>query len=139
MRFASFTIIALSASLVLGGCASGPKAELPVNPANFAAPNAQEISNEMSTDYKFAPFDKMKVVVFRVADLSSEYRVEPSGVVTFPLVGSMKVTGLTSAELGRKLESAYGAKYLENPNITVQLLEATASEITVEGSIYCKP
>ncbi len=141
MRKMFFALVLLCLGQILTGCASGPKVAAPVLPSSFEQPAAAEgtvaetAANIETADYKFAPFDKLKVVVYRVPDLTSEYRIEPSGVVTFPLIGTMNIVGLSSQELGKKLEREYGAKYLERPDISVQLIEATGSEVTVEGSV----
>lgn len=135
MRVANISVLASLVFMLLSGCSGGPRADLPVNPASFAAPEPEQISGEVAEDYRFSAFDKMKVIVYQVPDLSSEYRIEPSGIVTFPLIGTIKVSGMTSSQLGLELERQYGARYLRQPDISVQLIEATGSEVTVEGSV----
>ncbi len=117
----------------LCACAS-PRAQLPVNPENFGKPDLTAEAKD-TEDYKFGAFDKFAVTVYRVADLSGEHRVEPSGIVSFPLVGSIKVAGMTTTELEQALETKYAQKYLEHPHISVELMEAIGSDVTVEGSV----
>lgn len=134
MRVAKYALLQLFLCLILAGCASGQQ-DVVTNAADFPTPTRADVTQEMPEDYAFGAFDRIKVTVFRVPDLSNEYRVEPSGIVTFPLIGSMKVSGMTSVQLSQNLRQSYGERYLENPDISVQLVEAIGNEITVEGSV----
>lgn len=134
MRLAKLALLQFSVCLGLTACA-GPKANLPENPTDFAAPSYADVVKQQSSDYEFGPFDRVKVSVYRVPELSGEYRVEPSGIIAFPLIGTVKVSGMTTSELSQILTRTYGAQYLENPDVTVQLVEATGRELTVEGSV----
>lgn len=134
MRLARNALLQLFLCAILAACV-GPRANLEENPKDFAAPSRSVATQEMAADYQFAPFDRIKVTVYRVPDLSNEYRVEPSGIVSFPLIGTMKVTGLTTAQLSQSLSQSYGERYLVHPNVSVQLIEATGNEVTVEGSV----
>lgn len=134
MRLAKNALLQLFLCVMLAACV-GPRANLQENPTDFAAPLRTDITQEMPEDYQFGPFDRIKVVVYRVPDLSGDFRVEPSGIVAFPLIGTMKVAGMTSSQLSQNLRQSYGEKYLEHPDISVQLVEVTGNEVTVEGSV----
>lgn len=135
MRVAKYALLQLFLCLILAGCGGGSRQGLITNSADFPMPSRTDITQELRTDYQFGPFDRIKVTVYRVPDLSNEYRIEPSGVVEFPLIGSMKVSGMTSTQLSQNLRQSYGERYLENPDISVQLVEAIGNEVTVEGSV----
>lgn len=135
MRLAKLALLQLVLVAILSACTGPRRDDLVENPSDFAPPTRADITQEMPEDYQFSPFDRIKVTVYRVPDLSSEYRIEPSGVVAFPLIGPMKVTGLTSSQLSQNLRRSYSERYLENPDISVQLVEVTGNEVTVEGSV----
>jgi len=119
--------------LMLAACA-GPRADIPVNPENFGI--ADPVPVQMaSEDYRINALDKFKMTVFRVPDLTGDFQVELSGVVNFPLIGSQKVTGLTSAELASQLERAYGARYIRDPQIAINMTEVTRQQVLVGGSV----
>ncbi len=52
-----------------------------------------------------------------------------------PLVGDVQATGVTAQELERTLKAKLGAKYLQNPQVTVFVKEYNSQRVTVEGSV----
>jgi len=88
-----------------------------------------------SLDYRIGPDDSMKVTVFGVPDLSQEYRVNGSGDILMPLVGSVTVAGLTVSEAERVIEAEYGRSYLRNPQVSVQVTEFRSQRYTILGSV----
>lgn len=125
---------ALCLTLLLGGCSGSRGGIIPYDVANFAAPDAPTaVASEAA--YKLAPLDTVSVNVFQVGDLSREYTIDLGGQLSMPLIGSVDAVGLTTNELARALEARLGARYLQNPNITVSLKESARRVITVDGSV----
>lgn len=126
----------LSALLLvsLGGCGSTRAEQVVYNPQGFAAPDAQQIE-VIGADYRIAPLDKLSVTVFQVAQLSGEYQVDLTGRIAMPLIGSVDAVNLTTDELREQLQRKLGADYLKNPDVTVGIVSATGSNITVEGAV----
>ncbi|MEZ5708025.1 MAG: polysaccharide biosynthesis/export family protein [Blastomonas sp.] len=121
------------AALACSACA-GPRNDATVNPASFGAPDAPMPVVSRGT-YRLNAFDRFKVQVFGADELSGDYIVEPSGIATFPLIGTVEVAGLTSTELAAMLEARYARRYLRDPKISVQLQQFTSQMVTVEGSV----
>lgn len=86
-------------------------------------------------DYKIGPNDTLLLDVFRVVELSREVRVSESGTITLPLVGTMKVSGLSQQQLEKQLATKLAATYLQNPQVSVSVKEFTSKEVTVGGSV----
>lgn len=86
-------------------------------------------------DYKLGEGDLIQVVVFGAEELKRETRVGQEGNVTLPLVGPVAVKGLTLREAGKKIEDAYGKKYLENPHVDLVIKERINGKATVLGSV----
>ena len=82
--------------------------------------------------------DLLLIKVFQVADLDREVRVDANGVISMPLIGSLRASGLTSAELELQLERKYGRAYLQNPDVSVFVKESSASQVTMDGE-FTKP
>ncbi len=57
-------------------------------------------------DYRLGAEDKVKVTVFGEADLSGEFVIDSSGVLSAPYIGQIPVKGMTL----REFENAYAAK-----------------------------
>ena len=74
-------------------------------------------------DYQLGSEDLLEIGVFGQKDLQRQVRVNGEGQIAMPLVGPVKVTGLTPRELERRLEEMYGAQYLRNPQVSVFVKE----------------
>ncbi|WP_420137968.1 polysaccharide biosynthesis/export family protein [Sphingomonas sp.] len=130
---AAQVIAAVASLMLLAGCVGIRNKQIPVNPESFAAPDgAKEAATE---PYRLVAQDRFSVTIYRVPDLSREYVVEPSGTVDFPLVGQVKVAGMTSAELAALLRDRYNRGPLRDPNVSVQIVQMTPQAVTVEGSV----
>lgn len=129
-----FSVLLTCLALTLGGCGGTRGGVIPYNVANFSAPDAPTaVASESS--YRLAPLDTVSVSVFQVTDLSRDYTIDLSGQLSMPLVGSINAVGMTTGELARSVEAKLGARYLQNPNVTVALKESARRVITVDGSV----
>ena len=122
------------AAFPITGCASTRDDSIAYNPEGFAAPDATVIE-AIASDYKIAPLDKVSVNVFQVEQLSGEYQVDLTGRIAMPLIGSVDAVNLTTDELQASLKQRLSATYLKNPDITVGIIAATGSNITIEGAV----
>lgn len=107
-----------------------------------AAANAQKIfaTNDAPTggendDYKIAPLDVLEVSVFGVPDLSRTVQVSSSGMVSLPLIKSVKAGGRTQAQLEREIAAKLEAGYLQSPQVSVFVKEYNSQRITVDGAV----
>ena len=71
-------------------------------------------------EYRLGPGDGVKISVFQNPDLSLETRVSDTGAISYPLVGSVQIGGLTVAAAERAI--ADGLKkggFVLQPNATL--------------------
>lgn len=85
--------------------------------------------------YLIGPFDKLKIDVFGIEDLSKEVQIDASGRLSFPLIGVVEASGLTPGELADALEKRLQGRYVRNPQVTVNLEETVSQVITVDGQV----
>ncbi|MEP2987428.1 MAG: polysaccharide biosynthesis/export family protein [Parasphingorhabdus sp.] len=85
--------------------------------------------------YLIGAFDKLKIDVFGIEDLSKEVQIDASGRLSFPLIGVIKASGLTPGELADELEKRLQGRYVRNPEVTVNLEETVSQVITVDGQV----
>ncbi len=100
--------------------------------------NLSSFSDPNSKAYKIGPRDVLEVTVFKVPDLSKVVQVSEAGTISYPLVGEVQAGGRTAREIEHDLTKSLGAKYLQNPQITVFVKEYNSQRITVEGA-FKKP
>jgi protein involved in polysaccharide export with SLBB domain len=86
-------------------------------------------------EYKVQPFDTLQFTVFQEADLSVKVKVTPQGNITYPLLGTISVAGLTVTEVERKITELLGRDYLVSPRVTAAVERATKSAVIVLGQV----
>lgn len=73
-------------------------------------------------DYVLGVGDKLRITVYGETDLSGEFQVSSTGMVSMPLIGDTKAAGTTIA----KLKSAITAKlldgYLKDPKVSMEVM-----------------
>jgi polysaccharide export outer membrane protein len=87
-------------------------------------------------NYRIGPQDKLNITVFQVKDLTVEkIEVDASGQILLPLIGSVQAQGMTTTELSKEIARRLGEKYLQNPQVSVVVEEASSQKVTVEGAV----
>lgn len=119
---------------LLSGCGAKRDAKLTYNPANFTAPDPLQTVNTLTT-YRLGVGDVVTVTVFSVESLSGDRQIDAAGNLNMPLVGNIAAVDKTAQELETELTAKFGARYLQNPQITVSLKSAVARTVTVDGSV----
>jgi polysaccharide export outer membrane protein len=86
-------------------------------------------------EYRIGPSDLLSVTVFQTKDLDREVRVDNAGQVSLPLIGAIDAAGRTAHELEADLATRYGARYLQDPQISVFVKEFASQRVTVDGAV----
>jgi len=86
-------------------------------------------------DYRIGERDVLKIMVYGEPDLERTVRVSRHGYITFPLIGEVKVDGLTAAQVEEKLEELLGRDYLVNPQVSVFIEEFHSKEVYILGAV----
>jgi polysaccharide export outer membrane protein len=97
--------------------------------------SATSMSDPSSKAYKVGPLDVLDVTVFKVPELSKSVQVSETGTINFPLAGEVLVGGRTAREIEQSLAKLLGAKYLQNPQVTVFVKQYNSQRVTVEGAV----
>lgn len=92
-------------------------------------------SSNASSGYKIGFFDLLDIKVFQAEELTLATRVDARGFISMPLLGSVLAKGLTPQQLERRLEGMLRKDLLQNPKVTVFVVEYTAQRVTVEGEV----
>lgn len=135
-------------ALVVGlaaGCAGGGKlrersrGEAPAEPTtHWALPPPPPVSREPvagQADYRLAPKDRLRIQVHGENDLTREVRVSEAGTVTVPLVGELRVAGISAAEMEARIAAGLKGQYLLNPRVSVSILEYAGRQVQVMGAV----
>lgn len=88
-----------------------------------------------SSDYRIGALDVLEISVFQVPDLNKTVQVSSSGTIVLPLIGQVVAKGKTVDQLQAQITAMLGAKYLQNPQVSVFVKDAQSQRITVEGAV----
>lgn len=86
-------------------------------------------------DYKIRTNDTIEVKVFQEDDLSLKTRVSKEGLVILPLVGPIKVAGISPNIAAQRIKTAYADGYLVNPQVNVTVATVASRSFTVLGEV----
>lgn len=87
-------------------------------------------------EYEIGPFDVISITTYQEEDLSfDDLKVDASGNILFPLIGSVMAAGLTAQELSQEIETRLGERFLVNPRVTIVVDSSASREVTVEGAV----
>jgi polysaccharide export outer membrane protein len=91
----------------------------------------------MAEDVLISPNDLLFIQVFDVDQLTREYRLSPTGVLTMPLLREpINATGLTANQLAEVLSQRFReAGVLNNPQIAVLIRESHVHSVTIGGAV----
>ena len=87
-------------------------------------------------DFPLGPGDVISVKVFQNPDLSGEARVSETGTITFPLVGELKVSGLTTSDVGALIaKRLQDGNFVRQPSVTVGVAQFRSLQVSVLGHV----
>ena len=72
--------------------------------------------------YTLGPGDTININVFQEPDLSLESKISYNGTIDYPLIGELKMKGLTLAEAESLLDKKLRGDYLIDPQITISIV-----------------
>ncbi len=86
-------------------------------------------------EYRIGPKDLLVIKVFQVPELNTTVRVGEDGTITLPLVGKIRVEGLTRYQLEERIASLLSEKYVKNPQVTVFIKEYRSRTAMIMGAV----
>jgi len=84
-------------------------------------------------DYILGAGDLLQVDIFEAEELCSKARISSRGFITLPLLGQVKLDGMTAREAETYIESAYRQKYIKNPHVSIFVEEHYSQRVTLVG------
>ena len=72
-----------------------------------------------TNEYQLGPGDEIEVLVYQEPELRTFSKLSQSGQIDLPLIGQIKLEGLTVTQAKLGIETAYKQGYLVKPNVTI--------------------
>jgi polysaccharide export outer membrane protein len=107
---------------------------------NLSACRTGEIVSSGEVEIKvprsvLGPDDTVEIKVYLEDSLSSSYEIDSDGLITFPLLGSVSVAGLTPAELAERIRTGLLEGFLRDPQVTVVVVEFNSRQVSIIGEV----
>ena len=107
MRKCSIAIVIIATGLMAGCAAPQYQAEL--------------LRAQLNAPYLLASGDRLRVIVFGQENLSNSFSVDGAGDISMPLIGIVKASGLTTADLERVIEARLRNGFIREPRVSVEV------------------
>jgi polysaccharide export outer membrane protein len=112
----------------------GQEHRLPTAPEQ--APANASSSSSGAPRLRIGPGDEADVTVYGLPELSQHIRVSSAGEISYPLIGTLKVAGLSSEEAQALIEKKLvDGNFLKNPHVTFYVKDYTSDGVTVLGEV----
>jgi polysaccharide export outer membrane protein len=109
---------------------AAPAAPAPAVPGETpAAPAAT------SASYLLQNNDLIRITVFQEDDLTTETRISKNGMITLPLLGALKVAGMSVGQAQERIRYLLDKDYIINPHVNLSVLEYSKLRVTVLGEV----
>lgn len=92
------------------------------------------VSAGSAEPYKIGAGDVLKIEVWKNPDLTATKVALPDGTIHFPLIGELKVEGMSATQLEKKIISLID-KYVSDPIVTVTIEQVNSLMIYVIGKV----
>jgi len=137
------TIFILAMFVVTGAYVSAAQSQAAMNPpsANPAtgAPPASDAKTPKAGEvnpgtYVIGPEDNLSINVWKEQELSKTVPVRPDGMISLPLIGEVKASGLTPLQLQDAITEPL-KKYMSEPQVTVIVTEVRSKTFNIVGQV----
>ena len=89
-----------------------------------------------SSEYRLGPGDAIRITVFQNPDLTLETQVGSEGRITYPLIGTVKIGGLTVVGAERAIAQALqSGHYIKEPQVTIVVTQIRSVQVSVLGEV----
>ncbi|MFG6417028.1 polysaccharide export protein EpsE [Roseateles sp. DC23W] len=120
------TALLISTTLALGAVSAQAQAQT-------AAPKP---AATVAAEYRLGAGDVIRIVVYQNPDLTLETRVSETGVVSFPLLGNVRLGGLgVSAAEKLIADGLKNGNFVKQPQVTLTLVQVKGNQASVLGQV----
>jgi polysaccharide export outer membrane protein len=79
------------------------------------------LAHVTASDYTLGAGDQVQITVYGEKDLTTNIKINKSGVISFPFLSDIKVAGLSPKELETKIANGLRGDYLIDPQVSVSI------------------
>jgi polysaccharide biosynthesis/export protein len=106
--------------------------------ATFLPAHAQSgaAAAQARTEHILGAGDVVRITVFQNPDLTLETRISELGAISFPLIGTVQLLGLSvTGAQDRIAKQLQTGKFVLNPQVNIALVQVRSSQVSVLGQV----
>ena len=101
-----------------------------------AAALAQQSATAANAQYRLAAGDVIRISVYQSADLTLETRLTEAGTISYPLLGSVALAGLTVTEAERRIaDGLRTGNFVKQPQVSIAVQQVRGNQVSVLGQV----
>jgi len=94
------------------------------------------MAQERQPEYQLGNGDNIRIQVFQNPDLTVETRVTENGTISYPLVGTLKIGGMTIPAAEQVIAKALSdGGYIQKPQVNVLLVQNRGTQVSLLGAV----
>ncbi len=129
---ATGAIALLMSVSALAQTAGAPRAAAPAG----AQPAPVGLSTGATAEYRLGSGDAIRITVFQNPDMTLETRVSEAGTISFPLLGTVRIGGLSVSEAeGRIADGLRKGNFVKQPQVSILVMKVTGNQASVLGAV----
>ncbi|MBS0659485.1 MAG: polysaccharide export protein [Verrucomicrobia bacterium] len=103
--------------------------------ALVAQPALVKGQDSVSSAYVLAVNDQVQIDVYQEDDLRTSTKISQDGTIIFPLLGSVRLAGLTLSSATARLTELLRKDYLVKPVVTMTVVSFSKKRFTILGQV----
>lgn len=117
--------VALFASLMSFVVPASAQSEAYAQPASLRAESAAYDRDGASagTNYHLGTGDQIRVIVYNEDDLGGQFTLDGNGVISLPLIGQVRASGLSVTDLETQITAKLADGYVNDPRVSVEITQ----------------
>jgi polysaccharide export outer membrane protein len=93
------------------------------------------LGHAFTKDYIVGEGDLLRITVYDNPDLLTVVRIGGEGTILFPLIGQVKVAGMSVNLVAKKIEEMLSEGYIVSPHVSVFIEEYRSQRVTIMGQV----
>jgi polysaccharide export outer membrane protein len=88
------------------------------------------------TEEPLVPGDNIRVTVLENPDLTTDARISARGTIRFPLIGNIKLSGLTPTGAAERITAQLkDGNFIRRPEVTLSVIQGRSRQVSVLGQV----
>ena len=105
-------------------------------PVQAQTPTATPTATPITNEYRLGSGDVIRVNVYQNPDLTLETRVTEAGLVSYPLLGSIRLGTLSVTDAERLIaDGLRSGNFVKQPQVTIVVLQVRGNQASVLGQV----